>query len=361
MQRRAFISLLAGPLFATEPGKGHTFPSEFHRYSDPATELDVLRLSSPDHSCVLPAAGQRAIAHHAGFLLHASDRPGSLEAFRLDLRNGESRQLTQSTALDPATLSLSADERSILYFDGPTLRQTSLSAGHDREVYHAAEARTSNLAVSDDGLHAVFAEGGRIRRIGLARGDVTTLAEAPSRVTFVLTRPRRTQALYFRENGAPWLVNFDGQQNRPLKIDPIPGAAPGVVQWAPSGRTLLYLRFPTEPHELNSLREHTPDENADKFLAKTSQFVQFGVNGDGSVFVGASRNKASPNVLLLLRVTRREFTLCEHRASDPKTVAPIFSPTSQTIYFQSDRDGKPAIYRMRVDKLVEETGSQSEL
>ena len=84
-------------------------------------------------------------------------------------------------------------------------------------------------------------------------------------------------------------------------------------------------------------------------------FASFGFNRDSSVFVGASGNAASPVVLILLRVTRRELTLCEHRASDPSAVAPQFSPDSQRIYFQSDREGKPAIYCMRVEKLVEKT------
>ena len=63
----------------------------------------------------------------------------------------------------------------------------------------------------------------------------------------------------------------------------------------------------------------------------------------------------SPTILILLRVTRRELTLCEHRAGDPSSVAPIFSPDSQTIFFQSDRHGKPAIYEIHVEKLVEAT------
>jgi Tol biopolymer transport system component len=41
--------------------------------------------------------------------------------------------------------------------------------------------------------------------------------------------------------------------------------------------------------------------------------------------------------------------------SDPVAVGPIFSPDSQRIFFQSDREGKPAIYRIRVEKFVEET------
>jgi oligogalacturonide lyase len=38
-------------------------------------------------------------------------------------------------------------------------------------------------------------------------------------------------------------------------------------------------------------------------------------------------------------------------------VAPIFSPSSQRIFFESDRHGKPAIYTMSVERLVEETES----
>ena len=51
----------------------------------------------------------------------------------------------------------------------------------------------------------------------------------------------------------------------------------------------------------------------------------------------------------------REFTLCEHKAAHPETVAPIFSPDSRHVLFQSDRDGHPAIYSVHVDKLVEPT------
>jgi len=93
-------------------------------------------------------------------------------------------------------------------------------------------------------------------------------------------------------------------------------------------------------------------------VAKTSQFASFGWNHDSTVFVGASGNVASPTVLLLLRVTRRELTLCEHKASDPRAVAPIFEPDSLRVFFQSDRDGKPAIYDIHVDKLVEKTDTE---
>jgi oligogalacturonide lyase len=57
---------------------------------------------------------------------------------------------------------------------------------------------------------------------------------------------------------------------------------------------------------------------------------------------------------------KRELTLCEHRASDPQQVTTLFSPNSQRIFFQSDRDGKMAIYSMAVDRLVEETETEAD-
>ena len=59
-----------------------------------------------------------------------------------------------------------------------------------------------------------------------------------------------------------------------------------------------------------------------------------------------------------VRAAHSERTLCEHKASNPEWVAPVFSPDSQRIYFQSDRHGKPALYEVRVGRFVEETGAE---
>ena len=149
---------------------------------------------------------------------------------------------------------------------------------------------------------------------------------------------------------------MDGQQNRKLKLAP---GRIGSAQWSNDGKTVLYLNIPEDRAQLNAIREFTPDANTDKLVAKTSQFASFGFNRDSSVFVGASGNQSSPVVLILLRLTRRELTLCEHKATDPAAAAPRFSPDSQRIYFQSDREGKPAIYCMHVEKLVEKTEAET--
>jgi oligogalacturonide lyase len=98
-----------------------------------------------------------------------------------------------------------------------------------------------------------------------------------------------------------------------------------------------------------------PDTGAEQRVARTSQYAAFAPNGDASVFVGASRSKAQPNIVLLLRAVKREFTLCEHRASHPALASPVFSPDSRRVYFQSDHEGKSALYSVNVELLVEPT------
>ena len=136
--------------------------------------------------------------------------------------------------------------------------------------------------------------------------------------------------------------------------------APGVTGpmfWSPDGASLLYLNFPEKPGELNTVREHVLVTGEDRLIAKTTQYVQFAPNRDATVFAGASGSRASPHVLILLRATRRELTLCEHKARDIRSLAVVFAPNSQRILFQSDQQGRSAIYSMIVERFVEETES----
>ena len=337
--------------------KGHTVPAEASRFADSATELEVVRLTNPEFTSLMTSPWLRSVSRRQNFLLYSSDRGGSMQAWRMDLKTGESRLLTDAGALDPTSLALSPDERGFFYFDGPALKHSYFNNLREAQLYRFDDenGHTGGFALSDDGLYAAFGmktEGGsRLLLLNVMRRSATTLSEQHAAIADPMFRPRRAQVLY-RRGGGIWLVDFTGRNNRQLKT--AEGGELGPARWSPTGRSVFYLHYPG-PHDLNTLRELRPDENTDKVVAKTSQFVQFGVNGDASVFVGASRNPGSPYVLLLLRLTRRELSLCEHHSSDPAAVNPTFSPDSQRIFFRSDRDGKPAIYRIRVEKFVEET------
>jgi oligogalacturonide lyase len=340
--------------------RGESFPSDSGRYSDPLTELDVYRLTKPDYTTTMTAWYNRGIAHNSSWMLCCCDRTGSPQAFRLDLKNGDMRELTRADALDGSTLTLTPDNRSFCYFAGRSLFIAPVSGARERELYKTPEGweRGTGMSLGPDGTHVTFVEtkgeASRIRMVTLGQGVSRTVLDAPFTMSHPVHRPMRAQILYRQGRDTLWLVNNDGAQNRKLRTAP---GEIGSANWANDGKTLLYLNLPEDRKQLNNIREMVPDTNVDKIVAKTSQFACFGANRDASVFVGASRN-ASPAVLLLLRVTQRERTLCEHKASDPAAVSPVFSPDSQKIYFQSDRHGKPAIYSMHIEKLVEKTDDQ---
>ena len=276
----------------------------------------------------------------------------------MDLKTGQSKLLTSAQSLVTASLTLAPDERGIYYVDGAALVHVNISNLKTHEVYRVEEGYQfgRGSSVTEDGLHAALVEQkpgiSRLRLIVLRNGNAQTLVESADPVSDPIPRPRRASVLYRKADTELWLVNFDGGQNRKLRIA-APGLGPAV--WSQDGRTILYLSFPADPKKLNSLREATPDSNDDRLVATTSQFISFSRNSDSSVLVGASGTKASPYVLLLVRSAKRELTLCEHRASDPRLVNPIFAPNSQRVFFQSDKDGKLAIYSMVVERLVSET------
>jgi len=361
LSRRLFLSSLAGAGACFAADQGQTFPAETKRYTDQATDFVVFRLTDPAHQSWLPSGYGRVISRRGNSMLYASDRSGTVQAYRMELKPGQSHGLTDAKNLEPWSLTMTPDERNFCYLDGHSLFMGSLSGGRTHEVYKAAPGQEfgRGLSLSEDGLYAALVEqkagSSRLRLIAMRNGSAQTLAEATDPISDPMPRPRRAGMLYRRGDGELWLVNFDGAQNRKLRVA---GGGLGTALWSPDGRTVLYLNFPADKKQLNSVRECTPDTNEDKLVSKTSQFVSFSRNSDASVLVGASGSKASPFVLLLVRAVRRELTLCEHRATDPRAVTPIFSPNSQRIFFQSDRDGKMAIYSMVVDKLVEETETE---
>jgi oligogalacturonide lyase len=357
-RRSALLSGMAAAKLWAVGGKGAAFPSDWKRYADPTTEWEVVRLTDPSYTSTLPAYYGRIMARNSGSMVFCSDRGGSLQAFHMDLKNGGTKQLTDTEELDPQSVTLTPDNHSICYFAGRALCITPLSSLKQRELYRIPDGweRCPGMSVGPDGTHATFAErrgeASRLRMVSLVQGIPRTVVDASFVISDPISRPMRAQVLYRHGDESLWLVNSDGTQNHQLKTAE---GRVGPANWSGDGHTVLYLNLPADPTQLNNIRELTPDSNSDKLVAKTSQFAHFGFNRDTSVFVGASRNRASPTVLLLLRITRRELTICEHKASHAEAVAPRFAPDSQRVYFETDRDGKPAIYCMHVEKLVEKT------
>jgi len=342
--------------------KGRKVPPAVRRYSDPSTEFIVYRLTDPAYRSLLPLQSCRAISQRGGFLLYSSDRAGKMQVFRMDLKSGESQQLTDVERLDPESVTLVPGDRSMLLFDGPALKQVQLGNLRERMIHQVRDGagRGRGFAVSEDGLHVCYVETEaglfRLRLVRVNRPAVLTPVESREPISMPWPRPRRAGLLYHHSGGSLMLTGYDGTGNRMLKTA---AGRPGAALWQANGRSVLYLNTPLEAGKPVSIRENRPDTNEDTLVAPTSQFGSFTRNSDGTMFAGASASKGAPYILLLLRMTRRELTLCEHGASDPASVPILFAPSSQKIYFQSDRDGKPAIYGLNVDRFVAETDEEA--
>jgi oligogalacturonide lyase len=290
--------------------------------------------------------------------LAASQRTGSWQIHWIEMPNGLHRVLTEATALNPAAFTLGPEDKVLLWFDGPELRQTLFAGMKENEVGRVRDGWTVGgpLVPSDDGTHAFYVESkgnaDELRRVKLPRGGVETVLGAEGGIVEPLPNPRLALLLWRTRDGELWVAGFDGAGRRRVVV---PAGKVLQAMWNPEGRGILYLHEPADPKQLIAIREQDLEGRADSLVARTSQFGRFSRNANASVFLGASRSKASPHILLLLRRTRRELTLCEHLASDVATALPLFTPNSQRLVFQSDRWTNPAIFMMNVERLVERT------
>jgi oligogalacturonide lyase len=358
--RRAFLATLALPAWAQTKAAPPAAGSEWGRYQDPSTEFDVLRLTSPDYESRLVSSPARPIDKRSRTLLYATNRSGSWQPWTVDLSNGRPKPLATVEDFNPASLTLSADDRQAFFQSGQSLSAIALSTPAPKDL---AELRqgfqlSGPLAPTEDGTSLFFTETNgstsEIRRLRLPKGVPETVVEHPAGILDATPNPKRATILWRTPQGELWLSAFDGAGKRQVET------APGRVlqaHWSPDGQSILYLFESADSTQLNAIREQGLDSRADSLISKTSQFGAFQRNSNATVFLGASRGKASPNVLLLLRATRREFTLCEHKASVPAGLPLAFSPNSQRVVFQSDRHGKPCLYLMNVEKLIEKTDS----
>lgn len=358
MQRRCFLALGAGWML---PAQTSGLRPAARRYADPATELEVLRLTDPAYDSLLPPPHQHCISRRQGFCVFSSAREGTLQVYRMDLRSMEWRVLSNSAAVDPASVALTADERNVVFFDGPVLKMAPVAGGSEKTIYQipAGTVRGEGSALTDDGTRVLFVErsAGKwlLRAVVLPRGKQTasamTLVTEDGPISNPLPRARHAQILY----SAGEQLRVVTPNRAALNLPAVREGRFLAAHWAPDGASIQTLEVPEDARQLTTLHELSPENGEDRLIARTSNFADCRANADSSVFVGASRNRSAPYVLLLLRVTRRELTLCEHKASDASRVGARFSPDSQSVFFQSDRHGKNAIYRIRVERFVEET------
>jgi hypothetical protein len=352
MTRRSLLALLpasvAGSNTFSRREKSATRVGEFVRFLDPTTETPVVRLTDPSHVSLLPAATNRFVSLKDRFLVFSSDRTGRMSPFQVDLHTGVAHQVAETSSLEPESLHLDPAGRMLYLIDRQILKEVNLSSRKARPLGEDVTA----FGVLSAGEFVVVRRG----QLELMNGGGKPLAENVG--AFCLVRPREEGCLFVRQTSAEerefWYAALAGNTaKQPSRL--LSGCISDPF-WSADGRSLLFLReVPSGNATSSEIHELIPESGIERRVAPTSQFAAFAPNTDASVFVGASRSKAQPTVILLLRSVQRELTLCEHRASHPSSVAPVFSPDSRRVYYQSDHEGKPALYSVNVELLVEPT------
>lgn len=349
--RRAWLAALPSLVLAqkaSQTAKPARAPGEFLAFLDPTTETRVVRLTNPANTSVLPSPANRLVSVRNRFLICSSDRAGRMAPFRVDLRMGVAHQLGETAALVPESLCLDEKERSLYLIDGGTLREIGLQNRKARTI--AEDVSAFGLA---PGSPFVIVRSGTLQV--LEGGAPIAEDVAP----FCLMRPDGGGCMFLRQGSRQerelWYAPLPAGNAKPVRL------AQGAVSdpfWSSGGKSVLFLREIDGPAgKLSEIHEVNVESALEQCVAPTSNFAAFAPNGDGSVFVGATRSHAQPTIVLLLRSVRREFTLCEHRSSDARRVSPVFSPDSRRVYFQSDHEGKPALYSVNVELLVEPTSA----
>jgi len=341
--------------------KGKQLPSvgEFVRITDPTTETTLVRLTTLKSSAYLPAAANRFVSVKDRYLVFSSDRNGALAPFQVDLRSGAVRQLANPARLAPQSLCLDPKERWLYFLDGDQLARVDVTKKEaKRQAPESVAGDVSAFSLGQNGVVFVVRRG-NLQRLEDAGGSLLLAAEVGKLCSAQPSRGGQG-CLFSRELSATerqfWYSS--DSSSRPLLL------AKGSIScpfWEPDGQSVLFLRESLRNDvSLMEIHEVGLDGKSERCIAPTSQFASFSPNFDASVFVGASRSKAQPNVVLLLRSAKREMTLCQHHASSAIAVSPVFSPDARRVYFQSDEEGKPALYSVNVELLVEPPGENTE-
>jgi oligogalacturonide lyase len=396
--RRAFLAASV-PLWAKDArfGKGARFQSPVVKFADPLTERQMWRLTDPAALHHLPHYHHQIVSRNNEFLLVASEISGERQIYELRVEDGRMTQLTEGPGVHPYSATLGPRHRWFYVLQGDTLKQIEVRNQKERRIYTAPAGwrLTGHISAEEQGRYVVLVEmragdqvSGfeqqfekrprcRLRVIESRSGKNWVAMETDHWLAYPQLQPNGSAILYAHEG--PWhkvdgrlrLVGLNGENPRNLR--PREGAeGPGHEFWGIDEDGIHYVYYVFYPDETGrgaTVRRIVESSGKEEVVSRCTSFGWLQGNHDSSVIVGASRSLAGPNIYLLFTHLQRELTVCEHNSSrkpypiaganaeDPSSAwpEPILSPDSQWIYFTSDKEGKPAIYRMNVADLVEQT------
>lgn len=386
ISRRSFIATTALSAAAARrsqaAGRGTRLDHKPVELDDPLTGRASERLTPLEGRWRLPSDAQRFLSKKNDFLLLISEVSGAPQIHHCDLRRGRLTQLTAAPDLLAGTAALDPRDRTFYYATPQRLLEGSARSGGDRAVAQAEEGWrfSGEFAVASNGeaLAAVevmeddwredpaelFAArpSSRIRLFPIdGAGGPRVLTETKHWLSRPQFRPAGRDLLYAQEG--PWgevdgrirIVGADGSVRNVL---PRVGEEQiGAEHWLASGTGVRFVHHPGPGYRGASVREFDLASGEIREISKCTAFGAMQSNADGGAIAGASRRPSGPYIFILFTRLGREITLAEHSVADWSRTnpAPALSANSQWVYFASESEGSPAVYRMKLEDLVSET------
>jgi oligogalacturonide lyase len=382
--------LLSGS--ALKGAQGSRFEQAPVELTDELTGRALERLTDSKVLFHFPHYHHRFLSPDNRSLMLGGEADGTRQIHYYDLRRNRTTQLTGGEGTFPYSATMDEEEKELFYLQGDSLSRKSLNGRGQRQVFRCPGGWrfTGHMSVSEGARTAAVVEVReddyrenpaeqvaakpqcRIRIVDLAGGKDRIAVNQRAWLTHPQFRPGRRELLYLQESpgddrAAVYWSGLDEKDAKPLR--PHDGGRVERPYWALGGGEARFVHFPDETLRGATVRSITPETGAERQIARCSAFGWLQENVDGSAYVGASKRPSGPNIYVLFPGLDREITICEHRASgkpypmagtdalDYFCAAPetAFSHDSQWVYFVSDREGLPAVYRMKVEDLVEST------
>ena len=382
--------LLSGS--ALKGAQGSRFEQGAVELTDELTGRTLERLTDLNVLFHFPHYHHRFVGANNRSLILGGEADGTRQIHYYDLRRNRATQLTGGEGTFPYSATMDEDEKELFYLQGEGLNRTSLNGRGHHQIFRCPRGWrfTGHMSVSESARTAAVVEireedyrddpaaqvaakpQCRIRVVDLTSGKDRIAVAQKAWLTHPQFRPGRRELLYGQETGAElgmelYWSSIDEKNAKPLRADD--GGRVERAYWALGGGEARFVHFPDETLRGATIRSVVPETGAERRIARCSAFGWLQENADGSAYVGASRRPSGPNVYVLFPNLDREITLCEHGATrKPYPIADsdaldygcavpetAFSHDSQWIYFVSDREGQPAVYRMKVEDLVEST------
>jgi len=233
--------------------KGQVYPDARQKHTDSKSGHAVWQLTNlmPAHSAHMFYPTNRSTTPDGRWQIYGSDRGGSkgyVDLFKMDLRTGESVQMTESGDVDPTTPDIAYSGKEVFFFNtSNTFRAINVETLKEREIAH--------LHVSDDpsihfGMPVSVSPDDRFVVLGVQRersrkyaGDghfapwliksslvVLSTEDGHERAIFdglipldhVKWNPKDPNLIFYVNKGPgssvqrPWLIHADATGNRPI-------------------------------------------------------------------------------------------------------------------------------------------------